>query len=117
MPIYEYRCSQCGRRTSVLVRSISATAPASVACSHCGHEATERVWSAPALLRGAGPSRGSSPEAESSGSGLPLEQWTRSYLTGEQRVMGSWEAENARAAAPLFEEIAKAERERSEGAS
>jgi putative FmdB family regulatory protein len=117
MPIYEYRCPQCGHRTSVLVRSISASAPDSVACSHCGHGQTQRVWSAPALLRGAGPGEAPSHGAESSGSGLPIERWTRSYLTGEQRVMGSWEAENARAAAPLFEEIAKTERERAEGAS
>jgi len=34
MPIYEYRCADCGRLTSVFVRSPSAEQQP--ACSHCG---------------------------------------------------------------------------------
>jgi len=41
MPIYEYRCKDCGRLTSVFTRSVSqAVEPA---CSHCGGTALERA--------------------------------------------------------------------------
>lgn len=43
MPIYEYRCLACGKRSSVLVLSIST--PASVACTHCKSEKLERMLS------------------------------------------------------------------------
>ena len=43
MPIYEYRCRQCGKRTSRLVLSISAPAPQS--CGHCHSPEMERLMS------------------------------------------------------------------------
>ena len=49
MPIYEYRCSNCQRRSSVLVRSYSA--PEEVTCQHCGKEGASRVFSTFAILR------------------------------------------------------------------
>ncbi len=49
MPIYEYRCSACRRRTSVFVRSFAA--PGSAACEHCGSSDTSRVFSRVAVLR------------------------------------------------------------------
>ncbi len=50
MPIYEYRCKACRKRTSVFVRS--AAAAAEPACEHCGGTDTERVFSRVAVLRG-----------------------------------------------------------------
>lgn len=43
MPIYEYRCSDCGRITEAFHRSLGhATAPA---CDHCGNATTKRAIS------------------------------------------------------------------------
>ena len=50
MPIYEYRCPACRKRTSVFVRSMSA--PDSAACEHCGSAKATRVFSRVAVLRG-----------------------------------------------------------------
>ena len=46
MPIYEYQCTECGRKVELLVRS-SATAPL---CPHCASPLTEKLWSVPNLL-------------------------------------------------------------------
>ena len=46
MPIYEYRCSTCGERVEVLVRS-AATAPA---CPRCGGPLTDKLFSVPNIL-------------------------------------------------------------------
>lgn len=50
MPIYEYRCPACRRRTSVFVRSMAA--PAIATCEHCGSADATRVFSRVAVLRG-----------------------------------------------------------------
>ena len=43
MPIYEYRCAQCGRTTEMFQRSLQGgSAPA---CEHCGHTKTTRALS------------------------------------------------------------------------
>jgi len=43
MPIYEYRCQDCSRKSSIFVRTASATvAPA---CAHCGSQRLERALS------------------------------------------------------------------------
>lgn len=48
MPIYEYRCHGCRRRTSVFVRSIeSTTAPR---CEHCGSDRLSRLISRVAVV-------------------------------------------------------------------
>ena len=52
MPIYEYRCAACNRRTSVFVRSISA--PVRAVCEHCGSPRLTRLMSKFAVHRGAG---------------------------------------------------------------
>lgn len=41
MPIYEYRCNDCGRLTSVFTRSVSQAVEPT--CSHCGGKALERA--------------------------------------------------------------------------
>jgi putative FmdB family regulatory protein len=43
MPIYEYRCKECGKRSSLLVLSISNPPPP--ACKHCRSAKLERVMS------------------------------------------------------------------------
>ena len=43
MPIYEYRCKECGKRSSLLVLSISNPPP--LACKHCRSAKLERVMS------------------------------------------------------------------------
>ena len=43
MPIYEYRCQACGKRTSVFVRSMNT--PARAQCEHCGSRKLSRLIS------------------------------------------------------------------------
>ena len=49
MPIYEYRCHACRKRTSVFTRTIGA--PAQATCEHCGSSETSRLMSRVAVLR------------------------------------------------------------------
>jgi putative FmdB family regulatory protein len=44
MPIYEFRCRRCGRTTSLLVKSASATVRPT--CEACGGRSLERTLSA-----------------------------------------------------------------------
>ncbi|MBM4125123.1 MAG: zinc ribbon domain-containing protein [Nitrospira sp.] len=43
MPIYEYRCKDCGKRSSHLVLNINNPAPA--ACPHCRSARLDRIMS------------------------------------------------------------------------
>ena len=43
MPIYEYQCSDCGKRTEAFHRSLSSAA--APACEHCGSAKTQRALS------------------------------------------------------------------------
>lgn len=47
MPIYEYRCAHCGSHAEVLVPLASSTAY----CPTCGNQLTDKLVSAPNLLR------------------------------------------------------------------
>ncbi len=49
MPIYEYRCAACRKRTSVFVRSIGADV--TPRCDHCGSGEMSRLFSRVAVLR------------------------------------------------------------------
>ena len=49
MPIYEFRCADCRRRTSVFTRGIGREVAA--VCSHCGSGAMSRLISRVAVLR------------------------------------------------------------------
>ena len=49
MPIYEYRCQACQKRTSVFVRSMSATV--TPRCEHCGGRELSRLISRVAVGR------------------------------------------------------------------
>ena len=43
MPLYEYRCLDCKKRSTVLILSMANQAPA--ACSHCTSARVERIMS------------------------------------------------------------------------
>ena len=43
MPLYEYRCLDCKKRSTVLVLSLANQAPA--VCSHCTSARVERILS------------------------------------------------------------------------
>jgi putative FmdB family regulatory protein len=43
MPIYEYRCGACGKKSSFFIRSISASVEA--VCAHCQSRDMERALS------------------------------------------------------------------------
>jgi putative FmdB family regulatory protein len=48
MPIYEYRCEACGKRSSALLPSYSAPDPV---CPHCGKSELRRLVSSFATVR------------------------------------------------------------------
>jgi len=48
MPLYEYRCRDCGK-VSELLMGLSGSRQ--VKCSHCGSERMEKLLSAPASIR------------------------------------------------------------------
>ena len=43
MPIYEYRCNSCRKKTSALI--LSRSREAEVRCTHCGSADLEKLWS------------------------------------------------------------------------
>ena len=49
MPIYEYRCNGCRKRTSVFTRSVSSGVSGS--CEHCGSPDISRLFSRVAVHR------------------------------------------------------------------
>jgi len=49
VPIYEFRCTVCRKRTTAFVRSVSADV--SAVCEHCGSPELERLFSRVAVHR------------------------------------------------------------------
>jgi len=49
MPIYEYRCRDCGKKTTILTLSISK--PYQARCRHCGSMRMQKLVSRVSLLR------------------------------------------------------------------
>lgn len=49
MPIYEYRCAQCGTTFQRLFRSLREAEGATVQCPECGAGQVRRLFSAPAV--------------------------------------------------------------------
>ncbi|HWP64422.1 MAG TPA: zinc ribbon domain-containing protein [Candidatus Limnocylindria bacterium] len=49
MPIYEFRCRACGRKSTILTLRVSEQVDA--VCEHCGGTALERLMSRFALVR------------------------------------------------------------------
>ena len=54
MPIYEYRCLDCGRKVSIFWRSLSAVNEKTAACDRCGSRRLTRLASRVRVLRGNG---------------------------------------------------------------
>ena len=48
MPIYEYRCGHCGKKSSALLPSYQSPVPA---CPHCGRPELKRLISSFATVR------------------------------------------------------------------
>ena len=51
MPIYEYRCQQCGRKQSIFWRSLSAVNEANAQCNRCGSNQLTRLVSRVRVVR------------------------------------------------------------------
>src|SRR4051794_33001961 len=51
MPIYEYRCGACNRRSSLLFQTFSAAERAEPHCEHCGSADVTRLVSRVAVLK------------------------------------------------------------------
>ena len=87
MPLYEYRCQDCRRRSTVLVRSISGFQEPS--CEHCGSSKLTRLISKFSFRRSWGDSLDWAPDSgypEDADQGDPrqMAQWMRRM----QRDMG-----------------------------
>lgn len=54
MPIYEYRCQTCGRKTSIFWRTISAIDEKNATCDKCGSKRLVRLVSRVRVVRGGG---------------------------------------------------------------
>ncbi len=54
MPIYEYRCNDCNRKSSIFFRSIAeADKGRELSCPRCGSPSLRRLFSRFAVVRGA----------------------------------------------------------------
>lgn len=51
MPIYEYRCAACRKRSSLFYQTFSAAERAEPTCEHCGSTEVSRLVSRVALLK------------------------------------------------------------------
>ena len=51
MPIYDYRCGACGRRSSLFYQTFSAAENAEPRCEHCGSAELSRLVSRVAVLK------------------------------------------------------------------
>ncbi len=51
MPIYEYRCLNCGRKVSIFWRSLSAVNEAEARCEYCGSRKLKRLVSRVRVMR------------------------------------------------------------------
>ena len=49
MPVYEFRCDACGKKSGITARM--AEVPASIACAHCASPNTHRIISQIAVHR------------------------------------------------------------------
>lgn len=48
MPIYDYRCRECGRVSEVFLRGLEGGA---ITCPHCGSQSLEKLLSASYVIR------------------------------------------------------------------
>ena len=48
MPIYEYKCEECGKKTEIFIKSKDDKE--NLACKHCGSKKLKKLISAPAAF-------------------------------------------------------------------
>ncbi|MCS7207524.1 MAG: zinc ribbon domain-containing protein [Dehalococcoidia bacterium] len=102
MPIYEYRCRDCQRKSTFFFRSFAAVSEASsLHCEHCGSPSLQRLFSPVAVHR----SWGSSLDASFPGEEMlneadednpeAMEEWGRkikgALTEGEDTELDEWE--------------------------
>lgn len=49
MPIYEYKCKECGKVTEVFVRSLHQEI--GLSCSQCNSKNLQKIFSTPAVIK------------------------------------------------------------------
>ena len=96
MPLYEYRCHECRRRSTVLVRNLSAGVP-DPSCEHCGSAKMTRLISRFSFRRSWGDSLELSPE-----SGMPDDMEDPRQMA---RYMRKMQSEMGEESSPEFEEM------------
>lgn len=67
MPIYEFKCVQCGNVQEIIVKSSDASEKVEMKCSTCGSETLERMLSRVSYTMGS--DRGASPTVTSKNCG------------------------------------------------
>jgi putative FmdB family regulatory protein len=70
MPIYEYKCDECGHRFEKIFMSPDER-PDEMSCPECGGSEVQRLFSAPSVRVGEGESTGVETAAEEAASGQP----------------------------------------------
>jgi len=63
LPIYEYRCADCGRRVSIWWRTFSEAEASEAICPRCGSHALGRLLSRVTMLRGTASAAGDDADA------------------------------------------------------
>lgn len=97
MPLFEYRCQNCRRRVTVLVRTLSQdTTPL---CEHCGSPKLSRLISRFAVHRSTGDSLDLAPDSEAFGDVNPEDP---KAMAGWMRRM---QKEMGEESTPEFEEM------------
>lgn len=89
MPIYEYRCSSCGRRVDIFVQSY--TPPSDPHCNHCGSRNLSRIFSTFGLRRSKS-DKGVYDDILSDG------KLTRGLMHNDPRALAEWTRRMSRAA-------------------
>ena len=59
MPIYEYKCNDCKKKSSIFFRSFKSVENESAECQHCGSSSLERLISKPGRIQSKGKTEGS----------------------------------------------------------
>ena len=59
MPIYEYKCNDCKKFSSIFFRSFKSVENESAECQHCGSSSLKRLISKPGRIQSKGKTEGS----------------------------------------------------------
>ena len=96
MPVYEYRCNNCHRRVSILVRSFSGS---SVTCPNCGSRELNRLFSTFSVRKSDG---------DIYGDILSDSQLVRGLESNDPRALAEWNkrmSQGDEEVAPEYEEM------------